>query len=243
MPATTKRPPPLLIYYGAKNRLAPKYPEPKHSTIIEPFAGSAGYANLYRDRDVILIDKDERIVAAWRWLINATKRDVLALPLLEPGQDVRDVVSDYAASCVIGYWFSSGASGPAYRAKKWARDYPVKNGCWSETRRARLADQVEHISHWTIIHGTYHDAPDIEATWFVDPPYNNKAGNAYKHGAKDIDYQHLGQWCKDRKGQVIACENEGADWLPFEYLCEQVGQAKDGNKRKRSVEVVWTKDN
>ena len=51
----------------------------------------------------------------------------------------------------------------------------------------------------------------------------------------DIDYSALADWCHSRKGQVIVCENEGADWLPFERLCEQVG----ANRAKRSMEVIW----
>jgi hypothetical protein len=55
--------------------------------------------------------------------------------------------------------------------------------------------------------------PDIEATWFVDPPYNNRAGSYYIENS--IDYVALGTWCHERRGQAIVCENEGADWLPF----------------------------
>ena len=28
----------------------------------------------------------------------------------------------------------------------------------------------------------------------------------------------FGEWCRARQGQVIACENVGATWLPFEPL-------------------------
>ena len=33
---------PFFTYYGGKYRAAPKYPEPVHGSIVEPFAGSAG---------------------------------------------------------------------------------------------------------------------------------------------------------------------------------------------------------
>ena len=44
-----------------------------------------------------------------------------------------------------------------------------------------------------------------------------------------------------RKGQVIVCEAEGADWLPFEPL---VGVRK-ANKDKPALYrgVIWTKNN
>ena len=81
--------------------------------------------------------------------------------------------------------------------------------------RDRVASQVDAIKHWRVIEGDYTEAPDAEATWFIDPPYNNKAGSHYPWGCDKIDYNALGQWCHQRRGQVIACENEGATWLPF----------------------------
>jgi site-specific DNA-adenine methylase len=82
----------------------------------------------------------------------------------------------------------------------------------------------------------------MEATWFVDPPYNNKAGSHYKCGSKDIDYNNLAEWCRSRRGQVMVCENAGATWLPFEDLYEHVGASRVGNKPKRSVEAIWTNE-
>lgn len=40
-------------------------------------------------------------------------------------------------------------------------------------------------------------------------------------------------WCKDRRGQVIVCENAGATWLPFEPL------ATIKATRGTSQEVSW----
>ena len=75
-----------------------------------------------------------------------------------------------------------------------------------------------------------------EATWFIDPPYR-VAGRHYRFGPDDIDYVSLGEWCRERPGLVIVCENAGADWLPFRPLDE----TKTTRKGKPSVEVVgWT---
>jgi hypothetical protein len=76
----------------------------------------------------------------------------------------------------------------------------------------------------------------MQATWFVDAPYNNEAGEHYTYGRQSIDYQHLGNWCRSRSGQVIACENLGADWLDFRPFRTINGQ------RKQSTEVIWTND-
>jgi len=35
---------PFWRYYGGKFRAAPRYPTPTHKTIVEPFAGAAGYS-------------------------------------------------------------------------------------------------------------------------------------------------------------------------------------------------------
>ena len=78
--------------------------------------------------------------------------------------------------------------------------------------------------------GSYEDIQNQPATWFIDPPYQ-KMGFYYKH--KDIDYNHLSEWCLSRDGQIIVCENEGADWLPFEPLCNLYGQ------RRQSRESVY----
>ena len=43
------------------------------------------------------------------------------------------------------------------------------------------------------------------------------------------------QWCRTRQGQVIACENVGATWLPFEPLRDFQSARPGGVSR----EAVW----
>ena len=111
--------------------------------------------------------------------------------------------------------------------------------------RSRLAEQVEHIRHWKVIEGDYSAAPAIEATWFIDPPYQ-KMGKYYHHSAKKLDFDLLGQWCGERQGQVIVCEGAGADWLPFKPFCttrSSFGKQKaNSEKFGYSVEVIWTNE-
>ena len=104
---------------------------------------------------------------------------------------------------------------------------------WTPALRARVANQVEQIRHWIVIEGDYTLAPDMQATWFVDPPYNNKAGSYYVHS--DVDYADLASWCKSREGQVIVCENEGATWAPFQTFAT----FQPGINGQGSREVVW----
>ena len=65
--------------------------------------------------------------------------------------------------------------------------------------------------------------------WFIDPPYS-KSGRYYER--TQLDYDVLREWVLCRMGQVIVCEMEGADWLPFESLTETVNT---GRHRCREV--------
>jgi len=67
-----------------------------------------------------------------------------------------------------------------------------------------------------------------------DPPYE-KAGSRYRFNR--IDYSALAQWCKERNGQVIVCEQDNATWLPFEHL--RFGRNASNKDYK---ELVWYKD-
>jgi hypothetical protein len=103
--------------------------------------------------------------------------------------------------------------------------------------RSRIARQLPAIRHWQIIEGSYEQAPDIPATWFIDPPYAVQ-GSYYKHGSKGIDYAALGAWCRSRQGQVMVCEQEGADWMPFVFF-RDIKAMEGAHGRKRSREVIW----
>lgn len=98
----------------------------------------------------------------------------------------------------------------------------------------RAVKNLSSIRHWQILRKPYWSLPDIEATWFIDPPYCGPAGRAYKYN--QIDYTDLAEWCRSRKGQVIVCEGAGADWLPFRNL----GTNHNGSAKSLNVEQVWT---
>ena len=59
---------PFFTFYGGKHRTARLYPAPEHGAVIEPFAGSAGYATRHHDRAATLGEKDETIAALWLYL-------------------------------------------------------------------------------------------------------------------------------------------------------------------------------
>lgn len=223
-------------FYGGKWRLAPKYPAPDHATIVEPFAGAAGYSLHYADRSVVLVERDPIIAALWRYLIAVSPSEVLGLPLVV--EDVRALPIAEEAQHLIAWWLNKGTERPSRTPSKWVRDGLRPKSSWGPEVRERIASQVEHIRHWRIIEGDYTAAPSTDATWFVDPPYANKAGERYRCSSKAIDFAALGTWCRSRTGQVIVCENAGAAWLPFEDFAPFYG-ARGAKRTDRRSEVVW----
>lgn len=217
----------MFSYFGSKSKTAQYYPRPRYDTIIEPFAGSAQYAMRYWQRNVLLSDLNEKVVEVWRYLIGATKADILAMPILESGQSLNDFEwTCQAQKWLMGFVVKAGNASPALVAGPWR---------WrSKTSRIvkRMAEDVGKVKHWQVRHCDYRELPNVEATWFVDSPYS-KQGTNYPYGSKDLDFGKLAEWCRTRRGQVIVCEALGADWLDFNPLGIQHGS------RRSTVEVVW----
>ena len=96
-----------------------------------------------------------------------------------------------------------------------------------------LLSRLPFVKHWEIIEGDYTLAPnDVEATWFIDPPYCQQS--RYVSG-KDINYKDLGKWCHSRKGQVIVCESQGANWLPFQEFVLNKSSQRQTSKLREEV--------
>ena len=228
---------PFFSFYGAKYNLAPYYPNPENNLIIEPFAGSAAYACLHYERQVKLYDVDDNICRLWAYLIRASKEEILSLPLIEPEMLVDDLDCHEEGKLLIGWWLQGGVSSPRKSLSTWAASEGGvldKVNYWSELCRNRLAGQIHQINHWTITQKSYEEIESVDATWFIDPPYQCKAGRHYRHNV--IDFDHLSDWCQLQNGLVIVCENENSErWLPFKRLKENTGQRK-----KRNLEMIWT---
>jgi hypothetical protein len=196
---------PFWRYYGGKWRAAPRYPAPRYGTIIEPFAGAAGYSLRYPDRNVVLVDVYPVIAEIWRYLIGESASEIRRIPYVEHVDDLPAWVPQ-GGRYLVGFCMNAAAASPrcslsAGRKKMTARGCKFEG--WSNDQRERVAAQVDQIRHWQVIEGAYTLAPDMPATWFVDPPYNNAAGRHYKHGSTGLDYSALGSWCRTRQGQSI----------------------------------------
>jgi hypothetical protein len=231
---------PFWRYYGGKWRAAPRYPKPAHQTIIEPFAGAAGYSLRHHAADVLLLDKSEAVCGVWDYLIRAPVSEILALPDIRRGQSVDDLPICQEARWLMGLWCNPGSAAPSKSPSVWASVQTTHHKNWNTLGRQRCAQQAPLIRHWRIQQGTYRDAPDVAATWFVDPPYQGKAGSHYPHGSKAIDYTDLAEWCRLRDGRVIVCEGPDANWLPFVHFADIL--ATPGKTRTgKSAEQIWLK--
>jgi site-specific DNA-adenine methylase len=218
---------PFFSFYGGKWRAYKKYPAPSHTSIIEPFAGSAGYSTRYPDRNVTLYEADPVIAGVWDYLIHTPEPEIRRLPI---GDDLwsGDFKIPVEAQNLIGFWLNHGTTRPSRSASAWMRAGKHDTSFWGEAIRERIASQVQHIRHWTIRNESYANAVNRPATWFIDPPYQTPAGRHYR--LSDIDYEHLGKFCQERHGQVIVCEQQGAEWLPFRSIGafkSTLGQTKE----------------
>jgi site-specific DNA-adenine methylase len=214
----------MFYYYGRKKQIVRRYPSPNCDTIVEPFAGSAAYS-LHGEnwkKRVVLVEKDEKVAAIWQWLIErATIKDVSALPELKVRQKTSEFLHIIHAATKMAFYF------------KTIKVTPVLARNWEISRR-HMAENLHKIKHWKIICGDYTQAPDVKATWFIDPPYKGASGHGYRHGSKQLNYERLAQWALSRSGEIVFCEGAEADYLPFHPLVEQKGVAG-----KVSQEVIF----
>jgi len=217
----------MISYYGSKSKLVNLYPEPTHDKIIEPFAGTARYSLKYWDRDVLLVDKYEPIIKIWHWLQQASDKDLDRLPVLKQGESLKDYNLAEGEFLFLSFIVNEGVTSPKYTVTKRAStkvEYKIQT----------TKNILPKIKHWDIRLGDYNEIENTKATWFIDPPYFN-GGEHYPKSNKFINYTELSDWCKSRRGQVIVCENDSADWLPFENLKEYWGGIR------RSTEVMYHK--
>ncbi len=224
----------FFTYYGGKYRIAPRYPKPKHDTIIEPFAGSAGYSIRYPHKKIKLLDINPRIIGTWQYLIKVKEREILALP--EVFEDVRELNICQEAKWLAGFWCNKGSAEPRNKPSTWMKSGVHPNSQWGAAIKHRIASQLKDIRHWEASLGSFQDIKNEKATWFIDPPYSAVAGRHYTYN--EIDYENLAEWSRNRKGQKIVCEMQGANWLPFETF--HTAKALEGPRGGKKIkEVVW----
>lgn len=161
------------------------------------------------------------------------------------------------------YWTLFVNHAPETRCSHCHNEEPRYGGTPTEATRidiheraSVLSDLHRHFTRWREALGhpddyecDYRECPVTgQATWFVDPPYQ-VAGVRYRYNSTRIDFAALGDWCRSLDGQVIVCENDGADWLPFRWhravpSCAWRGPQPDSYDgiARVSREVIWTND-
>lgn len=220
-------------YYGSKAKLAKFYPPPEYDLIIEPFAGAAWYSVLYRSNHILLNEKYRIIYDIWKWLINEATSDLLINNAdFYSGQDISKIDIVKPHKDLIGFCINRGSIEPKNIVQKWSCQVKSRPD-WASTTYYRLhqiAQLLPEIRHWKVNYGDYKELSNVEATWFIDPPYQS-GGQYYISNA--INYNELAEWCKSRKGQIIVCENDNATWMDFEPLIDLYGQSH------KTTEVIW----
>ena len=216
----------MFSYYGSKSKIVDYYPPPKYNKIIEPFAGSARYSLKYWQNDVLLVDKFPVIVDVWNYLKNASEADIKGLPKLDTGQTIDDYDLSDIERKFMGFMVQDGTTG----MRRTASYFAVKR---MDEKFDFIIKNLHKIKHWEIKLGSYDELQNVEATWFIDPPYEF-GGHEYKCSNKSIDFQLLSEWCINRNGQAIVCENTKATWLPFKPMIDMQGSMF------KTTEAIWS---
>jgi len=219
----------MFSYYGTKKRLAPIYPKPKHGKIIEPFAGAAQYSLLHFENEVTLIDSYSVIIDIWKYLQQCSPNDILSLPNYENKQTIdKDELDCIEQFELIRFLVQEGTVGGNKAYSRGLKSY--------DSKRKNIANSLFKIKHWKFECKSYTEVENELATWFIDPPYQF-GGHKYKHSNKKIDFEGLADYCKERQGLVIVCENTKADWLPFIPAKKHKGINNDV-----TIEAIWSNE-
>lgn len=145
------------------------------------------------------------------------------------GQDISSLKIDEAHKKFIGFNINRGSTGPRNIVQKWSCQQKLRPNYASTVEYAiiRAAVLIDKIKNWQVTCFDYRQLENIKGTWFIDPPYQC-GGSIYP--ISDINYQELAEWCMTRRGQIIVCENEKANWLPFKHFKKITGQSKKTNE-------------
>jgi len=164
----------LFSFYGSKSKLSHLYPPPNYPVIVEPFAGSAAYSVRYHDRQVILVKINPRVTAAWKFLLDPEAEQwVQQIPEhVQHGTIVDDLIpgAPNGLKEILRAEANMGTLGTSGVHKR-----VTKIGAYNWHRiKKKLLWFLPKIRHWKLIEGDYFNAPNIEATWFIDPPLTSQ---------------------------------------------------------------------
>ena len=235
---------PLFKWFGSKWTASKHYPEPTHDTVVEPFAGGAGYSLRYHEKDVILAESNENVYKLWSWLIDgATENSIREIPLnLPEGTDIREIGLNEGQTLLLKNWQRTNNVSGCWTISSWG-NLP---GQWTENTRSRVASEFHNVKHWNVqrdglaLLGTTNEP----CTWFIDPPYKFN----YNYSSRALDYTKLGVTVEKLSGQIIVCEavcqktDKVPDWLPFVPFRKSVTSRRKANENHHSRELIFVRD-
>ena len=128
---------PLFKWFGSKWLSAKTLPPPIHDSIIEPFAGSAGYALRHARHQVLVCETDPHVHALWTWIVReATEDAIRAIPVSVPeGTDIRTLGLSAGQALLLKTWQRTNNVGDCWTVSPWGN----KPGQWTANTRARVA--------------------------------------------------------------------------------------------------------
>lgn len=232
---------PMFKWFGSKWSATKRgsYRAP-NGPIFEPYAGGAGYSLNYCDRQVTIWERNPMLRLLWGWLIkDATPAAILDIPVGTPvGTAIESLNLSIGQATLLKHWQRTNNVGNCWTISPWGN----KPGQWTANTRARVAEQVTAIKHWTLAEPTF----DVPGTYFIDPPYQYN----YGYGFKDFDYQQLcALILKIPIGsRIIACEaacqktGRIPDYLPFVVSHRQVTSRRKISQSHHSAELSYIED-
>ena len=230
----------MFKWFGSKWQASAYHDAPMFDTVLEPFAGGAGYALRHSHLQVVLAEKNSMVRALWTWLIGVHEDEVLSIPVgMDEGADIREMGLSEGQALLVKHWQRTNNVGDCWTISPWGN----KPGQWTETSRQRVADQVKHIRHWKVVEdGEELMGSGVRGTWFVDPIYQFN----YDYRMKERhDYSKLAGLVKGLKGQVIVCEarcpktDKAPDYLPFVDFRKTVTSRRSAGDHTHSSELIY----
>jgi|WetSurMetagenome_2_1015567.scaffolds.fasta_scaffold167467_3 hypothetical protein len=233
---------PLFKWFGSKWNASRYYPTPAFDTIVEPYAGGAGYSCRHAARKVYLIECNLQVVSLWRWLIHeASSDDVRHIPLnLPEGTDIRTLDLGEGPRLLLKHWQRTNNFGNCWTISAWGS----RPGQWTANTRARVAEEIHEVKHWHVATSLPSDMHITQgfATWFIDPPYEYN----YSYGLKNFRHEDVCNLVNNLPhAEIIACEARHPrteaipTYLPFVDFRSTVTSRRSADNHHHSREVWY----
>lgn len=230
---------PLFKWFGSKWLSSRIYPPPEHDTVLEPFAGSAGYSLRHHEKKIVIWEADPNLNALWSWLIkDASTADVLEIPIGIPeGTEIAALELSRGQSLLLKHWQRTNNVGDCWTISPWGN----KPGQWTANTRARVAEELHAVKHWKL----ENVRPDRPGTYFIDPPYFYNY--RYRFKKDGFDYAALVEKIKliPRRSQIIVCEaacqktGRVPDYLPFKPFASRITSRRKKTENHHSKEYLY----